>query len=187
MASIELLAERIMKDAVKNHASDIHIIPRQNDTLIQLRIANKLLPRLYLPLEECDRLISHLKFKAQMDIGEKRRPQSGAFSLRMDGQNIGVRLSTLPSNNHESLVIRILPQQEQIPYFQISLFPHMTRKLMALLKHAHGLVIFTGPTSREVKDNTNINGKAKKKLVRDSVLSFFILISLNDCIIVTDY
>ncbi|MFB6465827.1 competence type IV pilus ATPase ComGA [Cytobacillus sp. Hz8] len=146
MASIEILADRIMKDAVRNSASDVHIIPRQKDTLVQLRIANKLLPRLYLPLEECDRLISHLKFKAQMDIGEKRRPQSGAFSQRIDGHNIGLRLSTLPSNNHESLVIRILPQQEQLPSFQLSLFPTMTRKLLALLKHAHGLVIFTGPT-----------------------------------------
>ncbi|WP_075982291.1 competence type IV pilus ATPase ComGA [Bacillus massilinigeriensis] len=146
MASIETLADRMLKEAVRNRASDIHIIPRQKDTLIQLRIANKLIPRFILPLNECDRLISHFKFKAQMDIGEKRRPQSGAFSLRIDGQYVGARLSTLPSNNHESLVIRILPQQEQIPYTRLSLFPSMTKKLLALLKHAHGLVIFTGPT-----------------------------------------
>lgn len=146
MNTIEKLAERMIKDAVRNHASDIHIVPRRKDTLIQLRLANKLIPRLYLPREECDRLISHFKFTASMDIGEKRRPQSGAYTYIVDGRMIGLRFSTLPSSHNESLVIRILPQQEQIPFFQISLFPEMTRKMLALLKHAHGLIIFTGPT-----------------------------------------
>jgi competence protein ComGA len=99
-----------------------------------------------IPKEECDRLISHLKFTASMDIGERRRPQSGAFTLTIEGKLIGFRLSTLPAKFSESLVIRILPQQEQIPFFQISLFPNSSQKLLALLKHAHGLIIFTGPT-----------------------------------------
>ncbi|USK48898.1 Flp pilus assembly complex ATPase component TadA [Bacillus sp. CMF12] len=146
MSIIERMAERIIKDAVRSHASDIHIIPRRKDTLIQLRFGSQLTPRLYLPKEECDRLISHFKFTASMDIGEKRRPQSGAYSLEVDGKMIGMRFSTLPSSHSESLVIRILPQQEQIPFLKISLFPDMTRKMLALLKHAHGLIIFTGPT-----------------------------------------
>ena len=98
------------------------------------------------PTEDCDRLISHFKFKASMDIGERRRPQSGAYSFTTCGQIIGLRLSTFPASQSESLVIRILPQQENVPFFQISLYPSMTRKLLALLKHAHGLIILTGPT-----------------------------------------
>jgi competence protein ComGA len=145
-SSIEHLADRIVSDAARNQASDIHIIPRQQDTLIQLRMNNNIIPRLYLPKEECDRLVSHFKFMANMDIGEKRRPQSGSFVSYVDTKAYGLRLSTLPSNNSESLVIRLLPQQEHIPFYQLSLFPNMTRKLLALLKHAHGLVIFTGPT-----------------------------------------
>jgi competence protein ComGA len=81
-----------------------------------------------------------------MDIGEKRRPQNGSFSHTVEGNVIGLRLSTLPASHSESLVIRLLPQQQQIPFFQLSLFPDMTRKLMSLLQHAHGLIIFTGPT-----------------------------------------
>ena len=81
-----------------------------------------------------------------MDIGERRRPQNGAIFCEMNGEILGLRLSTLPSNSRESLVIRLLPQQEQIPFYQLSLFPLMTRKLLALLKHAHGLIILTGPT-----------------------------------------
>lgn len=145
-SSIEHLADRIVSDAVRNQASDIHIIPRQTDTLIQLRMNNNIIPRLYLPKDECDRLVSHFKFMANMDIGEKRRPQSGSFVSYVNSRAINLRLSTLPSNYSESLVIRLLPQQEQIPFYQISLFPSMTRKLLALLKHAHGLIIITGPT-----------------------------------------
>lgn len=146
VSAIEILANRIISDAIRNQATDIHIIPRRNDTLIQLRLTNKLFPRLSLPLDDCERLISHFKFNANMDIGERRRPQSGAIVSQVNGQLMGLRLSTLPSNNRESLVIRLLPQQEQIPFYQLSLFPLMTRKLLALLKHAHGLIIMTGPT-----------------------------------------
>lgn len=143
---IESLADKIIKDAVKSYVSDIHIIPRKNDTLIQYRIGNKLVPRTCLPKDECERLISHFKFTASMDIGERRRPQSGAYSLTVNDQSIGLRLSTLPALNKESLVIRILPQQERIPFYRISLFPSVTRKLLALLQYAHGLMILTGPT-----------------------------------------
>lgn len=146
MSSIEQLAERVITDAVRNNASDIHFLPRKNDTLVQLRIGNNLIPKFSLPKQECDRLISHFKFTSSMDIGERRRPQSGSFSLEVDQHVIGLRLSTLPASNSESLVIRLLPQQQQIPFFQLSLFPIMTRKLIALLKHSHGLIIFTGPT-----------------------------------------
>ncbi|WP_041581162.1 ATPase, T2SS/T4P/T4SS family, partial [Bacillus sp. 1NLA3E] len=146
MSSIEQLAERVITDAVRNNATDIHFLPRKNDTLVQLRIGNNLIPKFSLPKQECDRLISHFKFTSSMDIGERRRPQSGSFSLEVDQHVIGLRLSTLPASNSESLVIRLLPQQQQIPFFQLSLFPIMTRKLIALLKHSHGLIIFTGPT-----------------------------------------
>jgi competence protein ComGA len=146
LSKIERLADKIITDAVRSHATDVHIVPRRNDTLIQLRISNKLVPKLHLPKDECDRLVSHFKFTASMDIGERRRPQSGSCSYVIDGKMIGLRLSTLPATQNESLVIRILPLHEHIPIYQISLFPSMTKKLLALLKHSHGLIILTGPT-----------------------------------------
>ncbi len=146
MAFIENMADNIIKDAVKNYVSDIHIIPRKEDTLVQYRIGSKLFPRFRLPQDHCERLISHFKFSASMDIGERRRPQSGAYSISVNGQSVGLRLSTLPAVNKESLVIRILPQHNRIPFYRISLFPSITRKILALLQYAHGLVILTGPT-----------------------------------------
>ena len=105
MFQIEELADCIIKDAVKNDVSDIHIIPRKEDTIIQYRIGNKLFSRYRLPQDHCERLISHFKFTAAMDIGERRRPQSGSYSTVVNDQSVGLRLSTLPSLNKESLVI----------------------------------------------------------------------------------
>lgn len=146
MSYIERLADRMMSEAVRNYATDIHIIPRRNDTLIQLRISNKLIPRMYLPKEDCNRLISHFKFSASMDIGESRRPQSGSCTYRLNGHWIGLRLSTLPSSQNESLVIRILPPEKFFPLYHLSLFPQRSKQLLALMNHAHGLILLTGPT-----------------------------------------
>ncbi|PLT34722.1 competence type IV pilus ATPase ComGA [Bacillus sp. V5-8f] len=146
MESIEKKAERILTHAVRLSASDIHILPRKEGPLIQFRIDNKLFPQVMLTIEESDRLISHLKFLASMDIGEKRRPQSGSITMVIDKKTIGLRLSTLPSSFSESLVIRLIPQQTILPIEQLSLFSNTANKLMALLKHSHGMIIFTGPT-----------------------------------------
>lgn len=81
-----------------------------------------------------------------MDIGEKRRPQSGAYTYQYKDEKIGLRISTLPAYKNESMVIRLLPQNNKIPSFKLSLFPETSKKLISLLKHAHGLIIFTGPT-----------------------------------------
>jgi len=144
--SIEALANRIIRDAVEQNATDIHITPRQKESILQLRIANRLLTRLVISSVECDKLISHFKFTASMDIGERRKPQNGSISTTVNGQYIGLRLSTLPSHPHESLVIRVLTDQNMLPIYHISLFPNISRKLISLLKHAHGLIILTGPT-----------------------------------------
>lgn len=88
--SIEQLAENVLIDAFKSGASDIHIIPRDADTLIKFRLGNRLLPRYTLKQSDCDRLISHFKFTASMDIGEKRRPQSGAYTYQYGNTKIGL-------------------------------------------------------------------------------------------------
>ncbi|PLT29185.1 competence type IV pilus ATPase ComGA [Peribacillus deserti] len=146
MEPIEITADRILTAGLRQQASDIHIIPRKDDFQVQLRIANNLIPHEALPHKHAQKLLSHFKFLASMDIGEKRRPQSGSFSVTIDNKQVGLRFSTLPTANTESLVIRLIPQQHILPLNQMSLFPKTVSKLMALLKHSHGLLIFTGPT-----------------------------------------
>lgn len=146
MLSIEALANQLIRDAVEQNATDIHLVPRQKESIIQFRIANHLLFKRSINPKESDKLISHFKFTAAMDIGERRKPQNGSITTTVNGQYIGLRLSTLPSHPHESLVIRILQDNNMLPMSTISLFPKVTKKLISLLKHAHGLIILTGPT-----------------------------------------
>lgn len=144
--SIEKMADDILKRAIYLGASDIHILPRKEGPLVQFRIDNHLVPQETLTFDETERLISHLKFLASMDIGEKRRPQNGALTINLENKVVGLRLSTLPTAYVESLVIRLIPKSHILPLDQLSLFQNTAHRLISLLKHSHGMIIFTGPT-----------------------------------------
>lgn len=146
MNEIEKVADRLVKEATVLRASDIHIVPKRDDAVVQFRIDGALVMKETLTKDVYERLVAHFKFLADMDIGERRRPQSGAMEMNQDGTIISLRLSTLPTFYDESLVIRLLLQDSFLPLSQLSLFPNATRKLLSFLHHSHGLIIFTGPT-----------------------------------------
>lgn len=146
LSSIEKLAESLVEKACLHRVSDIHLIPRELDALIQLRLDQELFQHAILKRDIFQRLLAHFKFLGGMDIGEKRKPQSGSLMMQIENQRVYLRLSTLPTVFDESLVIRVLPQDNMTSIHFLSLFPHSTRKLLALLQHSHGLLIFTGPT-----------------------------------------
>jgi competence protein ComGA len=146
MNEIERLADRLVREASFLRVSDIHIVPRREDAVVQFRLDGALFVKETLTKETCERLIAHFKFLADMDIGERRRPQNGAMEIKQNGTMVSLRLSTLPTFYDESLVIRLLPQDSFLPLSRLSLFPHATKKLLSLLHHSHGLIIFTGPT-----------------------------------------
>ena len=75
-----------------------------------------------------------------MDIGEKRKPQNGSLYLQIDGQEVYLRLSTLPTVYQESLVIRLHLQASVQPLSHLSLFPSTAKR------YSQGLLVFTGPT-----------------------------------------
>lgn len=75
-----------------------------------------------------EKLVSHFKFLASMDIGERRKPQNGSLYLQMDGQEVYLRLSTLPTVYQESLVIRLHLQASIQPLSHLSLFPSTAKK-----------------------------------------------------------
>lgn len=145
--SIEKIADMLLSQAVKKQATDIHIIPRHNGCHLQFRIDGKLFPYRKIPLEAGERLISHFKFMASMDISEKRKPQSGSLPYQTADKIASLRVSTLPTARfQESLVIRILALEENLSIEKAALFPQNAKKLMALCMYAHGLILFTGPT-----------------------------------------
>ena len=146
MNGVEHFANMIMKEACAAQASDLHIAPRQEDVVIQLRIGKDLITKHCIEKEFGERLVSHFKFLASMDIGERRKPQNGSLYLQIDGQEVHLRLSTLPTVYLESLVIRLHLQASIQPLSHLSLFPSSAKKLLSFLHHSHGLLVFTGPT-----------------------------------------
>lgn len=146
MNAIERFANTIMKEACVLQASDLHIVPRQEDAVIQLRIGKDLVKKHCIAKEFGERLVSHFKFLASMDIGERRKPQNGSLYLQIDGQEVHLRLSTLPTVYQESLVIRLHLQASVQPLSHLSLFPSSAKTLLSFLHHSHGLLVFTGPT-----------------------------------------
>ncbi len=170
MNPIEQLGDRILQDAYINRVSDIHFVPRRNDAIIQFRLDHELVTKEIIEKQKFDRLISHFKFLAEMDIGERRRPQNGALSTVIHDTIISLRLSTLPTAYEESLVIRLLPQDTTYPLSQLSLFPNTTKKLISLLKHSHGLILFTGPTgSGKTTTLYSLLGATKKLFNRNII------------------
>ncbi|MBS4194676.1 competence type IV pilus ATPase ComGA [Lederbergia citri] len=144
--NIERKANLLLFQALHDDATDIHIIPNSESYHIQFRINGILFPLKQIPFDVGERLISHLKFLASMDIGEKRKPQSGSLQTKIIGLDISLRISTLPSAHlKESIAIRILPQNT-ISLDHLSLFPNSIHHLTTLMAQANGLVVLTGPT-----------------------------------------
>ncbi len=146
MFDIEAKSNEIIIQAYKVRASDVHIIPTNPYSVIEYRVDHQLVTIEKIRNSEAEKIISHLKFRSKMDIGERRKPQSGSLTMTIMEDKINIRLSTLPTIPHESLSIRILPQNEVETLQRLTLFPKHTAMLSSLIKKAHGLIIVSGPT-----------------------------------------
>ncbi|MBU8905748.1 competence type IV pilus ATPase ComGA [Desertibacillus haloalkaliphilus] len=146
MLDIEQKSKSLLERAYVERASDIHIIPREKGATIHFRVDQAISFVETLSKKSSEKLISHFKFRAGMDIGERRLPQSGSLDFVSNGKLINLRISTLPTPYFESLAIRLLPQEETYSLHSLSLFPTSTRRLSSLTKRANGLILITGPT-----------------------------------------
>lgn len=144
--NIEKTSQLLLEQAILLDATDIHLLPQNNQAKIYFRTSQQLVEMMEITKEKALKLISHFKFIASMDIGEHRRPQNGALELRLLGNYYHLRISSLPTPFFESLVIRILPQNETISLAKLSLFHSITYLLASLCQRANGLIIITGPT-----------------------------------------
>src|SRR3990167_2092966 len=110
-APIIRLINAILAQAIKNKASDIHIETYEHHVLVRNRIDGVLQAVLEVSRAAASLIISRVKVMAKLDIAEKRLPQDGRIRLQVGGHSIDVRVSTLPSNHGERVVMRILDQQ----------------------------------------------------------------------------
>lgn len=140
------LAEYIIFCAYTYRASDIHFVPKRESSVISLRVDGKLIHFKTISNQRCNRIISHFKYLSSMDIGEKRKPQSGSLVFHIKNIELHLRISTLPSVYDETLVIRIHPQEIFPHLSQLTLFPNSAEEIISVLNHSHGLYLISGPT-----------------------------------------
>jgi type IV pilus assembly protein PilB len=146
-APIVRLATRLFKEALEQRASDIHIEPKGSVLRVRLRIDGVLRTVAEHPPHLAAPLISRLKIMGSMDIAEKRKPQDGRIELHLDGREVDVRASILPSNHGESLVLRLLDRGANLLSLRELGFEdddHVQFK--RLIERPHGIVLVTGPT-----------------------------------------
>ena len=142
---------QIIREAIVERATDIHVEPLENDLRIRYRIDGILHevavpPQLRL-LQSA--IISRLKVMAHMDIAERRLPQDGRINLQAHEQNIDVRVSTIPTVNGESISLRLLSrdQQQSFGFERLDLSPSTDADHeVALLAQPNGIILVTGPT-----------------------------------------
>ncbi|EPJ47124.1 MAG: type II secretory pathway, ATPase [Osedax symbiont Rs1] len=141
------LLKSIFEDAVSVGASDIHIEPDENVLRIRQRVDGLLQEHVMKDARIAPALILRLKLMAELNISEKRLPQDGRFNITVKGHNIDVRMSTMPIQHGESVVMRLLDQTNGlIELDSIGLPDKMRRRLNKLIKEPHGLLLVTGPT-----------------------------------------
>ncbi|MBF0674045.1 ATPase, T2SS/T4P/T4SS family [Pseudomonas sp.] len=146
-APVVRLLQTLFEDAVQMKASDIHIEPDEKVLRLRQRIDGVLNEQLIKETRIASALVMRLKILAGLDISEKRLPQDGRFNIRVKGRNLDVRVSTMPVQFGESVVLRLLDQSAGVFSLDGTGMPmDMLARFRTLLQRPHGLVLVTGPT-----------------------------------------
>jgi len=147
-APIIRLVNSLLQHAVKERASDIHIEPFEHEVRVRFRIDDVL----YEPMKPLPRALqasiaSRIKIMGNLDIAEKRLPQDGRIRLKIAGRDYDVRLSTVPVAHGERLVLRLLPDtQELLDLAKIGFNPIQLAALDRIVRRPNGIFLVTGPT-----------------------------------------
>ncbi|GLT15068.1 GspE/PulE family protein [Vibrio algivorus] len=141
------LINSLFEDAIQVGASDIHIEPDSDVLRLRQRIDGVLHETLLNEVNVASALVLRLKLMANMDISEKRLPQDGRFNIRVRGQSVDIRISTMPVQFGESVVMRLLNQSSGIQSLDESgLSPDLLIRFRQQLRRPHGMILVTGPT-----------------------------------------
>jgi len=146
-APIIRLINALLTEAVKKHASDIHIEPYENRLAIRFRIDGVLDEVLQSRRAVAPLVVSRIKVMAKLDIAEKRLPQDGRISLRIAGRAVDVRVSTIPSGHGERVVLRLLDKQAgRLDLVGLGMSERDQGIIDELIHKPHGILLVTGPT-----------------------------------------
>lgn len=146
-APVVRLSNLILSNAVKDGASDVHMEPTREDVRIRYRVDGVLREASHIPKKVQAALTSRLKIMASMDIAEKRAPQDGRISLIIDGKQWDFRVSTLPSQFGEKLVLRVLDKSNiGIGLHRLGISPKTLELFENIIQRTYGIILVTGPT-----------------------------------------
>ncbi len=146
-APVIRLVSLIITNALDGRASDIHIEPFENRLIVRYRIDGVLHEIESPPKRLAAAVISRIKIMANLDIAERRLPQDGRIRLRLQGKDIDLRVSTVPTMHGESVVMRILDKSGvQLNFEKLGFAPDILAKFKEALAQPNGILLVTGPT-----------------------------------------
>lgn len=146
-SEVTALANEVLRRAVSEKASDIHIEPKRRHASIRFRVDGDLMDIRTIPLAKCGMLIARFKALGRMDIAERRKPQDGALEAVIHGRQFRLRLSTTRTPNGESMVVRLIePSANPMKLTELGMTEDQSRTMLEFAAQSHGLVIIVGPT-----------------------------------------
>jgi type IV pilus assembly protein PilB len=146
-APVVKLVNLILERAISKRASDIHAEPQDKSMIIRYRIDGVLHEEIVIPRMLKAAVISRFKIMAKINIAERRVPQDGRFTVRVEGRKIDLRVSTFPTVHGEKVVMRILERTGMsMPLESLGMNPVILNRFRQILTLSHGIVLVTGPT-----------------------------------------
>jgi type IV pilus assembly protein PilB len=146
-APVIRLVNLVMSEAVSMRASDIHVEPFADRVRIRYRIDGELIERDSPPRRLLGAIVSRIKIMARMDIAEKRRPQDGRIKARISGREFDMRVSILPTQHGQAIVLRILDRENiRVGIRNLGFSEEKYRTFQNIIRRPNGIFLVTGPT-----------------------------------------
>jgi type IV pilus assembly protein PilB len=146
-APVTKIVATILRYAIDGRASDIHIEPTASNVRVRFRVDGVMNTSLVLPARVHSAVVARIKIMCNMRLDEKRKPQDGRFSAKLNERKIDFRVSTFPTYFGEKVVIRILDQEKGIRKLsELGLSQSNYEKILASLNKPYGLILICGPT-----------------------------------------
>jgi type IV pilus assembly protein PilB len=146
-APVTKIVATILRYATEGNASDIHVEHLRDTIRVRFRVDGVLNTSLILPAKVHSALVARIKILSNMRLDEKRKPQDGRFSAKIDGRKIDFRVSTFPTYFGEKIVMRILDQEKGVKKLDDM---GMTKRNIDMIKRAikrpYGMILISGPT-----------------------------------------
>ncbi len=146
-APVTKIVATILRYATDGNASDIHIEPRRDNVRVRFRVDGIMNTSLTLPSKVHSAVIARIKILCNMRLDEKRKPQDGRFTARIEGRKIDFRVSTFPTFFGEKVVMRLLDQQKGVKKLdQLGLSASNLETIRKAINKSYGLILISGPT-----------------------------------------